>query len=196
MLVAEKEVLSGMRSHSEMTGSALQGFRCVAVKRWPGVYRVELPRTSPSVILYSGTRCMSSDEASRVNLHRDRKKAQVTRRWVAMWMDQNGPAVAVDSQTCESPGSEDSKTGGQSRLEQRSAHRTSPHDPDAGDTRRCYASASGPAPQPLARESVLRSTDKPPLWWRMRRVRCLCWSWEAVTRVRGRCCRRMGIGCE
>ena len=75
MLVVEKEVESGMRSDSEMTGSALQGLRCVAVKIWPGVYRVELHRTSPSFILYSGTRYMSSDEASRLNLHRDRKNA-------------------------------------------------------------------------------------------------------------------------
>ena len=74
-LVVEKEVLSGIRSHSEMNGRALHGFRCVAVKIWSGVYRVELHRTSPNLILYSGTRCIPSDEASRVNLHRDRKKA-------------------------------------------------------------------------------------------------------------------------
>ena len=35
-----------------------------------------------------------------------------------MWMDRNGPAVGVASQTCDSPGSADSKAGGQSRLEQ------------------------------------------------------------------------------
>lgn len=80
---------------------------------------------------------MSSDEASRLNLHRDRKQAGYAPLGCHV-VDQNGPAVAVDSETCESPGSEESKAGVQSRLEQRSAHRTSPHDLDVSDTRRCH----------------------------------------------------------
>ena len=42
---------------------------------------------------------------------------QVTRRRVAMWMDQNGPAVGIDSQPCESCGSADSKEDRQATLE-------------------------------------------------------------------------------
>jgi hypothetical protein len=99
-----------------------------------------------------------------------------------MGLVRNGPAVGVGSQTCDSPGSADSKAGSQFCLEQRGAHRTSLHNPDAGDTRSVSRVSFRRCSQTLARESVLRSADKPPLCWRMRRVRCLCWSWEAVTR--------------